>query len=63
MNGCVLDLGGKGCQIALHNDSTRCYFKQVFGRKLKDWKSASGVEKRRNARWIEKSMDQLKRGG
>jgi hypothetical protein len=53
-----LGAGGKGCQIALYNDSmfglARCDYKDVIGGgKMKDWKAPNEMAKRRNVQWID----------
>jgi hypothetical protein len=49
---------GKGCQIALHNDSmfclARCNFLEVLGVKMKEWKASNKTAKRQNMQWINK---------
>ncbi len=53
-----LGAGGKGCQIALHNNSmfslTRCNFLEVIGGKMHEWKAPNETAKRQNMQWINK---------
>jgi hypothetical protein len=49
---------GKGCQIALHNDSmfslARCNFLEVLGGEMKERKAPNETAKRQNMQWINK---------
>jgi hypothetical protein len=53
-----LGAGGRGCQIALHNDSmfglARCAFLEVLGWKMKEWKASNEAAKRQNMQRINK---------
>ena len=58
-----LGAGGKGCHIALHNDSmfglAKCDFSEVHRGRQKEWTVPNVNAKRRNTKWIDYLRRQL----